>query len=115
MRWATAERHFLIGVAADPSLGLAFNGIFYSLAGDHYTWYADSIGVTAHNFAPSAVFAGLLRWATAERHCLIGVSANPSLGLARVHYTTGGRTWENNIINNRYLYVTSLHVASWLS
>lgn len=33
------------------------NGNFYSLQGDHFTWYNNIIGVTAHNYAPSLVFS----------------------------------------------------------
>lgn len=33
-------------------------GAFFSLEGDHYGWYHDIIGVTAHGFSPSALFAG---------------------------------------------------------
>lgn len=35
------------------------SGQWYSLEGDHYTFYSNIIGVTAHNFAPSLVFGFL--------------------------------------------------------
>jgi hypothetical protein len=37
------------------------NGQWYSLEGDHYTFYSNIIGVTAHNYAPSLVFAFLYK------------------------------------------------------